>query len=77
MTEDMISQMVLAIHGSYKIRYNPEEGTDYMIDFKPPWRRMNIQEELETMFPGKMPKPENLHTEEARKMLDDLVFLKV
>merc|ERR1719189_3226672 len=27
MTEDMVSQMVLAIHGSYKIRYNPEEGT--------------------------------------------------
>merc|ERR1712061_260351 len=50
MTEDMVSQMVLAIHGSYKIRYNPEEGTDYMIDFKPPWRRMNIQEELEKMF---------------------------
>lgn len=73
MTEDMISQMVFAIHGSYKIRYNPEEGTDYMIDFKPPWRRMNIQEELEKMFPGKMPKPENLHLEEARKMLDDIV----
>lgn len=73
MTEDMVSQMVYAIHGSYKIRYNPDADTDYMIDFSTPWKRMNIQESLEEMFPGKMPKPENLHLEESRKMLDDIV----
>ena len=76
MTEDMVSQMVYAIHGSYKIRYNPDADTDYMIDFTTPWKRMNIQESLEEMFPGKMPKPENLHLEESRKMLDDIVVGK-
>jgi len=72
-TEDLVSKCVMSIHGSYKVRYNPEEGTDYEIDFSPPWRRMNIQEELEAMFPGKMPKPTDLHLESARKMLDDIV----
>merc|ERR1711937_212678 len=72
-TEDMLSQMVLKLKGSYKFRFNPDEKTDYEIDFTPPWKRLNIQEELEAMFPGKMPKPENLDTEEARKMLDDIV----
>jgi len=73
MTEDLVSKCVMSIHGSYKVRYNPEENVDYEIDFTPPWRRMNIQEELEKMFPGKMPKPTDLHLESARKMLDDIV----
>lgn len=73
MTEDMISKMVYSIHGKYKINFSPEPSVNYDIDFTPPWRRMNIQEELEAMFPGKMPKPTDLHTEPARKMLDDLV----
>ena len=73
MTEEMVSSMVKMIHGSYIVKFNPDESTNYTMDFTPPWRRMNIQEELEKMFPGKMPKPENLHLESARQQLEDLV----
>ena len=73
MTEEMVSAMVKMIHGSYIVKFNPDSETNYTMDFTPPWRRLNIQEELEKLFPGKMPKPENLHLEESRAMLDALV----
>jgi len=72
-TEDMISKMVFSIHGKYEIEFNPDEKTSYLMNFKPPWRRINISEELNSLFPGKIPKMEDLHTTEAKKMLDDLV----
>jgi len=73
MTEEMVSAMVKMIHGSYIVEFKPDSETNYTMDFSPPWKRLNIQEELEKLFPGKMPRPENLHLEEARAMLDAIV----
>jgi len=73
MTEEMISAMVKMIHGSYIVEFKPDSETNYTMDFSPPWRRLNIQEELEKLFPGQMPKPTELHTEEARARLEKIV----
>merc|ERR1712088_264471 len=73
MTEEMISAMVKMIHGSYIVEFKPDSETNYTMDFSPPWKRLNIQEELEKLFPGKMPKPTELHTEEARAQLEKIV----
>jgi len=73
-TEDMISGMVKAIHGTYKIPYHPEgpEGPAFEIDFTPPFRRLRMFPDLEKCLGTKLPSPEELHTEESRLQLDQL-----
>jgi len=46
MTELMISGMVKAIHGSYKISYTNGDGVDNELDFSPPWPRVSMMEGL-------------------------------
>ena len=47
-TEDLLSNMVKEITGSYVIKYHPEGPEHpekmYEIDFSPPWRRINMLE---------------------------------
>ena len=46
MTELMISGMVKAIHGSFKISYTNGDGVDNELDFSPPWPRVSMMEGL-------------------------------
>jgi len=72
-SEDMISKLVYHVCGSYKVKFNPDAETNYEMDFSPPWRRINIMDTLNEMFPGKIPCPTTLHLESSRQALDDLV----
>jgi len=73
-TEDMISGMVKAIHGTYKLPYHPEgpDGPAFEIDFTPPFRRMRMFPDLEKCLGTKLPSPEELDTAESRLQLDQL-----
>ena len=47
LTEDMVSSMVKAIHGTYKISFHPNgPGTEEVreVDFTPPFRRISMFE---------------------------------
>ena len=84
LTEEMLSGMVLKFCGDYKIKYHPEgkdefdkktgkkltNKPEWIIDFKPPFKRIDmikgLEEELKVKF------PDNLETEETRQFLDDL-----
>ena len=84
MTEEMLSGMVLKFTGGYQIKYHPEgkdefdkktgkkltNKPEWVIDFKPPFKKIEMIEELEKELKVKL--PENLESEETRKMLDDL-----
>lgn len=72
-TETMVSGMVKEIHGTHKIQYRPEgpDGPVWDIDFTPPFRRVSMINELEKKLGVKFPDPQNLHSEEVRKFLDD------
>ena len=84
MTEEMLSGMVLKFTGGYQIKYHPEgkdefdkktgkkltNKPEWVIDFKPPFKKIDMIEELEKELKVKLPK--NLESEETRKMLDDL-----
>uniref|UniRef100_A0A8D0G1M3 Lysine--tRNA ligase n=1 Tax=Sphenodon punctatus TaxID=8508 RepID=A0A8D0G1M3_SPHPU len=64
-TEELLSGMVKHLTGSYKITYHPE-GTEEKaveVDFTPPFKRVNMMEELERILGEKLPAPENLGTE--------------
>jgi lysyl-tRNA synthetase class 2 len=70
-TEEMISGMVLSIHGSYKIRYKPsDEYPEKIVDFTPPFRRINLIEGLEEA--GKFTMPKDLAAPETNKFLQDI-----
>lgn len=76
-TESMISGLVKAVTGGYKIKYHPdgkdvEGGREYEIDFSTPWKRFDMMKELEAKLGAKLPAANQLHTEEARKVLSDL-----
>ena len=49
MTETMLSELVFKLFGKYEVEFNPDgPGTDrtYTINFKPPFRRVNMMEYL-------------------------------
>ena len=84
MTEEMLSGMVLKFTGGYEVKYHPEgkdefdkktgkkltDKPEWVINFKPPFKRIEMIPELEKELNVKF--PENLESEETRKMLDDL-----
>lgn len=83
-TEDMLSGMIKALFGSYKIKYHPkgesineekkagEEPEDEVIeiDFTPPFKRLSMISALAEKL--KIQFPENLESEETRAFLDNL-----
>ncbi|TKR72607.1 hypothetical protein L596_020026 [Steinernema carpocapsae] len=74
-TEDLLSKMVFAIHGTYKVPYHPNgpgQEPSYEIDFTPPFKRVNMIQGLEEALNAKLPDPSKLDTPEARDLLDKL-----
>jgi len=74
LTEKLISGMVKSIFGTYKVTYHPDgpEGDEWTLDFTPPFRKVRMFPDLEKALGEKLPKPTDLHTEEARLKLDQL-----
>ncbi|TPX48100.1 lysine---tRNA ligase [Synchytrium endobioticum] len=74
-TEAMVSGMVKQITGSYVIKYHPkgkEDGDPLVIDFTPPFRRINMIEELERLLNVQFPSAETLGDDSGNKFLSDL-----
>lgn len=71
MTEQLISQMVFEIKGSYKIQYhaNGTEQEPITIDFTPPWRRISMCQGLRDCG---VDVPNEMDSEEARLKLVEL-----
>jgi len=73
MTEKLISGMVQDIRGTQKIKYhlpdpaNPEKDQEIEIDFTPPWRRIRMIPELESILGVKIPTPYT--SDETRQFL--------
>lgn len=67
-TEKLVSGMVYAIHGSYKITYTPHGGSPTEVDFTPPFRRISMVSALEEVLGKEIPRP--LESEEARLFLE-------
>ena len=69
--EELISGLVKAITGSYIVNYQPKNSTTaILIDFTPPFKRLDLINELETETGSKF--PSDLSTEDTRVFLDDL-----
>ncbi|XP_011344814.1 lysine--tRNA ligase isoform X2 [Ooceraea biroi] len=70
-TEQMVSGMVKAIHGTYKIEYHPDgpEGEAVEIDFTPPFKRISMMKTLEEALAMKLPSASELNMPEATQVL--------
>ena len=76
-TESMVSGLVKAVTGGYKVTYHPDgkddpNGRVYEIDFSTPWKRFEMIPELEKQLQVTFPPADQLHTEETRQWLSDL-----
>lgn len=74
MTEHMISELVKSVTGDYVIKFHPDgPGTEKIVEinFKPPWKRISMMEELAIRTKSKF--PENLDSEEAIKIFEALL----
>jgi len=56
MAEELISGMVYAIHGTYKIKYQPLKKDEVELDFTPPWSRFPMLETVEERGNLKIPR---------------------
>ena len=77
LAEDFLSGVVLAVAGSYKIQYHPQDDPAnpdkvYEIDFTPPFRRVSMMSGLQAKLNIPFPANKDLHTEEARFFFDKL-----
>ncbi|KNC81188.1 lysyl-tRNA synthetase [Sphaeroforma arctica JP610] len=75
MTEELVSGMVLALKGSYKIKYhmNGPDEEPVEIDFTPPFKRVSMISTLEEKLDCKFPDSSKLSEDEAREFLDKLL----
>uniref|UniRef100_A0A7S3JCF5 Lysine--tRNA ligase n=1 Tax=Euplotes harpa TaxID=151035 RepID=A0A7S3JCF5_9SPIT len=77
-SEQMLSQMVYSIHGSYKIQYHREgkENPDSMveIDFTPPFKRIPMMKGLEERLGVTI--PEDLYSQETNEFFKKLCLEK-
>ncbi|PVV01375.1 hypothetical protein BB560_004202 [Smittium megazygosporum] len=73
-TENLLCGMVNYLFGKSTIEYhiNGYDKDPVTIDFTPPFRRMDMITELEKCLDTKLPPFSEIHTEESRKILDDL-----
>lgn len=63
-----MSEIVLAVKGSYKFIVHNEKNEEVEIDFTRPWKRIPMMPGLEKHLGEKI--PENLESEETRKFFD-------
>ena len=62
--------MVKSLTGGYKVTYHPDgpEGEPWEVDFTPPFRRIDMLKDLETILKVKFPDPTKFSTEGKRNM---------
>lgn len=75
MMEELISGLVHSLFGKYKIEYHPNgrDSSEVMeIDFTPPFRRVDMIDELERVLETKLPSPTELDLPESIEALSKL-----
>ncbi|OMH83923.1 Lysine-tRNA ligase, cytoplasmic [Zancudomyces culisetae] len=74
LTEKMLSGMVMDLFGTYKVPYhmNGHDNEPVTLDFTPPFRRIDMIKDLESVLNTTLPDPSQLHTPEANTILSNL-----
>ena len=73
LTEDLVSGLIERVTGSLVTNFTTQTGEEHQINWTTPWKRVEMIPELEKACGVKFPHPEQLHTEETKRFLLDLL----
>ncbi|KAH8705021.1 lysyl-tRNA synthetase [Talaromyces proteolyticus] len=69
LTEELVSGLVKHVTGGYETEYTTQTGETYHVNWKAPWRRVEMIPALEEAVGEKFPPGDQLHTEETNAFL--------
>ncbi|KAJ5776352.1 uncharacterized protein N7511_001363 [Penicillium nucicola] len=69
LTEDLVSGLVKKITGGYETTFHTQSGETYNVNWKAPWRRVEMIPALEEACGEKFPPGDQLHTKETNEFL--------
>ena len=72
-TEDLVSSLVKHITGGYETKFTTQTGEVYNVNWKAPWKRVEMIPTLEEATGEKFPPGEQLHTDETNKFLQNIL----
>jgi lysyl-tRNA synthetase class 2 len=68
-TEELVSGLVKHVTGGYETTFHTQTGEAYNINWKAPWRRIEMMPALEEACGEKFPPSDQLHTQETNEFL--------
>ncbi|CUS07492.1 unnamed protein product, partial [Tuber aestivum] len=71
-TEELVSEMVKSITGSYRTKFHTQAGEVYEVNWERPWKRVEMMPTLEAATGRKFPPGDQLHTKETNEFLKDV-----
>lgn len=69
LTEDLVSSLVKHVTGGYETVFHTQSGETYNVNWKAPWRRVEMMPALEEACGEKFPAGDQLHTQETNEFL--------
>ncbi|KAH7392287.1 hypothetical protein DE146DRAFT_662159 [Phaeosphaeria sp. MPI-PUGE-AT-0046c] len=73
MTEELVSELVKEVTGSYETVYHTMGGEEYKVNWARPWRRVEMIPALEEATGEKWPPANELHTKETNEFLKGIL----
>lgn len=72
LTEELVSSLVFHMTGSYETTFHTQTGEVYEVNWKAPWRRIEMLPELERICGEKFPPYDEMHTDETNQFLQKM-----
>ncbi|KAJ5612496.1 hypothetical protein N7510_005690 [Penicillium lagena] len=69
LTEELVSGLVKHVTGGYETTFHTQSGEEYNVNWKAPWRRVEMIPALEEACGEKFPPGDQLHTDETNEFL--------
>ncbi|CAI7565003.1 Lysyl-tRNA synthetase [Penicillium crustosum] len=73
LTEDLVSGLVKHVTGGYETVFHTQHGETYNVNWKAPWRRVEMMPALEEACGEKFPPGDQLHTQETNEFLKGIL----
>ncbi|EEH17401.1 lysine-tRNA ligase [Paracoccidioides brasiliensis Pb03] len=73
-TEELVSGLVKHITGGYETTFHTQTGEEYKVNWKAPWKRIEMIPALEEATGEKFPPGDQLHTPETNEFLKKLLM---
>lgn len=73
LTEDLVSGLVKQVTGGYETTFHSQDGEAHTVNWKAPWRRIEMIPALEEATGEKFPPGTELHTQETNEFLKKIL----